>query len=102
MFCCFTDIMDKSTGFCSTGDFNYSHFGQISTSVLTNIAPQYHEFNTGKPSNPKVFCLCRILGLWLIAENKVYQWALTYSEVYVISGSILGKNRRDQHGNYDW
>ena len=50
----------------------------------------------------ETFLLYEILGLWLAAENKVRQWALTYSVVYVISGSILGRNRRDQNGNYNW
>ena len=50
----------------------------------------------------ETFLVCKVLGLWLTAENKIRQWALTYSVVHVISGSILGKNRRDQNGNYNW
>lgn len=42
------------------------------------------------------------IGVWLVAENKVRDWAYTYSVIYVISGSILGESRRDQLGNYDW
>ena len=42
------------------------------------------------------------IGAWLVAENKVRDWAYTYSVIYVISGSILGESRRDQLGNYDW
>ena len=53
-------------------------------------------------NNLEAFLLCRVLGVWLIAENKIRQWALTYSEIYVISGSVLGENRRDHQDNYDW
>ena len=48
------------------------------------------------------FYVYTIIGVWLVAENKVREWAGTYSVIYVISGSILGESRRDQHGNYDW
>ena len=34
-----------------TGDFDYEELAQLSTFVLTNIAPQYHEFNAGKLYN---------------------------------------------------
>ena len=31
-----------------TGDFDFDDFAQLSTFVLSNVAPQYHEFNAGK------------------------------------------------------
>ncbi|XP_065915476.1 venom phosphodiesterase 2-like [Dysidea avara] len=70
-----------------SGDFNYDRFAQLSTFVLTNMAPQYHPFNA---------------GLWLVAENKVREWALQYSTIFVISGCVLGDGRRDPDGNYNW
>ena len=86
------------------GDFNYNRVAQLSTFVLTNIAPQYHALNAGKlcQDHDNFFYGPFYTGAWLVAENKVREWANTYSVIYVISGSILGESRRDQEGNYEW
>ena len=86
------------------GDFNYNRFAQLSTFVLTNVAPQYRALNAGKLCQDweKFFYAQFYTGVWLVAENKVREWARTFSVIYVISGSILGESRRDRQGNYDW
>ncbi|KAJ7386453.1 hypothetical protein OS493_008582 [Desmophyllum pertusum] len=53
--------------------------------LLSNVAPQYHGFNA---------------GIWLKAENMVRNLSVTYSHVYVISGSIFDENA-DGHRDGD-
>jgi DNA/RNA endonuclease G (NUC1) len=59
------------------GDMNYNYATMAQTFYLSNVAPQYHQFNG---------------GVWEYAEELTRSLAKLYGTVYVISGSIFDVN----------
>ncbi|EDV22532.1 uncharacterized protein TRIADDRAFT_64138 [Trichoplax adhaerens] len=56
------------------GDMNFDAEAQANTYLLSNIAPQIHNFNAGP---------------WLNLESLTRTWAKKYGSVYVLSGSLV-------------
>ncbi|XP_028512948.1 ectonucleotide pyrophosphatase/phosphodiesterase family member 3 isoform X1 [Exaiptasia diaphana] len=58
-------------------DFDYNETAALNTFILSNVAPQYHIFNTGD---------------WAFLETYVRSLAIKFNIVYVISGAIFDKD----------
>jgi endonuclease G len=57
-------------------DMNFSATAMDESFYLTNISPQFPDFNR---------------GVWKKLENHVRKWAVTHKAIYVITGPILPK-----------
>jgi DNA/RNA endonuclease G (NUC1) len=67
-------------------DLNRSLTAMANSFILSNMAPQFANFN-------------RIGKVWEVLENKVRRWAISTGKIYVISGSVFdrdGDGRRDR------
>lgn len=67
-------------------DLNRSRTAMYNSFLLSNMAPQFANFN-------------RIGKVWEVLENKVRRWAISTGKIYVISGSVFdrdGDERRDR------
>ncbi|XP_028404712.1 venom phosphodiesterase 2-like [Dendronephthya gigantea] len=58
----------------SSRDMNFNNFAMLSTSTLANIAPMYPVFEK---------------GIWTRLENIIREWAIKYSIIHVITGTIF-------------
>lgn len=85
----YTDLI-KGSGFehghiCPSADRTFSYDANMQTFYMSNMQPQYHEFNAYEGSNN---------GLWLRMENKVQSWAKKLSNtdiLYVCKGGTIDK-----------
>ena len=59
---------------CPAGDRKFSKEAHDATFIMSNIAPQKHDFNS---------------GVWNRLEQKTRYWANKYKGLYVITGGIL-------------
>ena len=66
------------------GDVKYSQDAMNDSFYTTNICPMEQSFNNGD---------------WKRLEEKVRKWAVEYGTIYVITGSIIGKNHHGRVGN---
>jgi DNA/RNA endonuclease G (NUC1) len=59
---------------------------QLNTYVMTNMSPQYCRFNR---------------GIWLSAENLIREWAYSYGDIYVLTGTIFDADHDGQRDSDD-
>jgi endonuclease G len=72
------------------GDMSMSKRAVLNSFVMSNMAPQFCQFNR---------------GVWQILEALVREWARNHASLYVISGSILdrdGDGARDADSGSTW
>ncbi len=71
----------KGTGYdrghlAPAADFSYDEFALSQTFYMSNMSPQVASFNR---------------GIWKKLEEKVRDWSMENSEIYVVTGPILNK-----------
>lgn len=59
---------------CPAGDMNFSELAMNESFYMSNISPQVPAFNR---------------GMWSMLEEKIRQWAVADSQLYIITGGLL-------------
>lgn len=68
------------------GDFKWNDQAMWNTFYYTNCCPQDTNLNSGS---------------WNVLENKVRKWAREFGRVYVVTGSIIGKDKNGKIGSHE-
>lgn len=81
-----------STGFdrghmAPNADFMFGLVPMINTYIMTNMCPQYPEFNR---------------GIWSYVESYVRRWARHYQRLWLITGAIFDSNNDGQRDPDNW
>lgn len=68
-------------------DFVFGLVPMINTYIMTNMCPQYPEFNR---------------GIWSLLESYVRRWARRYQRLWLITGAIFDSDNDGQRDPDDW